>query len=72
MALSTSHQMQLQTKINSVFINGDVDKNEASFDGQRVAAAAGRYSLTLPTSNNSISFSSEVTSRNHYDPDLIQ
>ena len=49
-------------KLIQFSVNGDADKNEASFDGQRAVAAAGRYSLTLPTSNNSISFSSEVTS----------
>ena len=33
-------------------VNGEADRNESSFDGQRAVAAAGRYGLTLPTSNN--------------------
>ena len=39
-----------------------VDKNEISYDGQRAVASAGRYGLTLPTSDNNISFTAEVTS----------
>ena len=43
-------------------VNAEADKNEASFDGQRAVAAAGRYGLSLPTSNSSISFTAEVSS----------
>ena len=43
-------------------VNGTADRNDSSYDGQRAVAAAGRYGLTLPTSNISISFSAEVTS----------
>ncbi len=43
-------------------VNDEADRNEASFDGQRAVAAAGRYSLDLPTSDNNITFSAEVSS----------
>ena len=43
-------------------VNAEVDRNEISFDGQRAVASAGRYGITLPTSDNNISFSAEVTS----------
>ena len=43
-------------------VNDEADRNEASFDGQRAVAAAGRYSLNLPTSDDNITFSAEVSS----------
>ena len=43
-------------------VNSAADMNDTSYDGQRAVAAAGRYGLTLPTSDSSVSFSAEVTS----------
>ena len=43
-------------------VNDEADRNEASFDGQRAVVAAGRYSLNLPTSDDNITFSAEVSS----------
>ena len=43
-------------------MNGAADMSDLSYDGQRAVAAAGRYGLTLPTSDSSVSFSAEVAS----------
>ena len=43
-------------------MNAVVDKNEISYDWSACRRPAGRYGLTLPTSDNNISFTAEVTS----------
>ena len=41
-------------------VNDEADRNEASFDGQRAVASAGRYSLRFgPTSDDNITFTAE-------------
>ena len=42
-------------------INGDTDASSASADGLRASAANAAYSLTIPTSNASISFASTIS-----------
>ena len=72
--VSISSNAGADKKIIQFSVNGTADKNDASYDGQRAVAAAGRYALTLPTSDTSISFSAEVTSGStaELSPETIQ
>ena len=60
--VSISSNASADEKTIQFSVNGAADRNESSYDGQRAVAAAGRYALTLPTSDTSVSFSAEVTS----------
>ena len=60
--VSISSNQAADKKTIQYSVNGTADMSDSSYDGQRAVAAAGRYGLTLPTSDSSVSFSAEVTS----------
>ena len=60
--VSISSNQAADKKTIEYRVNGAADMNDSSYDGQRAVAAAGRYGLTLPTSDSSVSFSAEVSS----------
>ena len=60
--ISISSNQAADKKTIQYSVNSAADMNDSSYDGQRAVAAAGRYGLTLPTSDSSVSFSAEVTS----------